>query len=270
MNKKQILFINCGGCNAGDKYSSPYLYYDFSDCKTIILTDFATINKYNNVFVIFGGGGIIDTSYDKNIYYKTLNNSNTYFHWGSGSNKLNTKFVNWNISKNEKYFDYDKLDNFEIVGRRDYLEKYIYNHTYVPCVSCKLPQLKKMYNTKRAIGVIQHMWLKQINLPYKTISMNLKKYTIDEIIEFIGESEIIITGSFHAAYWGLLLGKKVLINGSWSSKFDTLKYKPSLLTNNLEDDINKCIIPPNDYLSECIQLNDDFYKKIMSIITQRK
>ena len=111
------------------------------------------------------------------------------------------------------------------------------------------------------------MWIKLIKKPqFPQINMNLAKYKIDEIIRFIGESEIIITSSFHAAYWALLLNKKVIINGNWSNKFDTLKYPPVLLSDNLENDIQNCIVPPTDYLNECIDLNDAFYKKVMNLI----
>tara|TARA_B100000123_G_C25736728_1_gene431811 strand:+ start:234 stop:1898 length:1665 start_codon:yes stop_codon:yes gene_type:complete len=269
---KKIVFINCGGKNAGDYYCSPRLFYGFNDYKIEYLeyTDnWDSINKTKNSIVIFGGGGIIDTNKDRSKYYKTLEKSNVYFHWGSGSNKLNLKEVNWMPSPNEIDICDDIFENFIFVGRRDYLKNYYDNHEYVPCVSCKIGLLQNNYEIKRRIGIIQHMWLKQItNLNYPTISMDLNKYNINEIIKFIGESEIIITGSFHGAYWGHLMQKKVIINGSWSSKFDTLKYKPTLLSNNLENDIKSCIVPPPEYLKECIELNDKFYNKITNKIME--
>ena len=94
----------------------------------------------------------------------------------------------------------------------------------------------------------------------------LNKYNIKQIIKFIGESEIIITGSYHAAYWSQLMNKKVIINGNWSSKFDTLKYKPVLLSDNIENDILALKTVPKNYLDECININDNFYKKIMDNI----
>ena len=270
---KKIIFVSCGGNNAGDKFCSPHLYYKFDEYKIEHYSGLSSrgswnrINKSRNSIVIFGGGGIIDTNNDKHNHYKKLEKSNMYFHWGSGSNKLNIKNIDWKPAKNEINVHDDILENFIFVGRRDYLDKYYNNHEYVPCVSCKLEQLQNNYKVKRRIGIIQHMWLKQIrNLNYPTITMNLSKYDISKIIKFIGESEIIVTGSFHGAYWSLLMKKKVIINGSWSSKFDTLKYKPVTLSKNIEDDIKKCIIPPTDYLEECIRLNDTFHSKILNTI----
>ena len=108
------------------------------------------------------------------------------------------------------------------------------------------------------------MFLKKINgLDYPTIDMNLTKHKIDEIIRFIAESEIILTSSYHGAYWGFLLNKKVVINGNWSTKFDTLKYQPAHLSNDLSSDIEKCVQPSTDYLHECMELNDQFYQTVM-------
>ena len=268
MVKNDIYFchLDCKS-NAGDALSSPKLYYNFNsnyNFNTISLS--SAVNKRSSI-IIFGGGGIIDTNRERNELYKNLHGSNILIHWGSGSNKLNVNKINWKISDNEKQFNNDTLDNFKIVGRRDYMDSYLPNHEYVPCVTCKLKFLKHNYEIKRRIGIVQHMWLKQIsNMNYPTICMNLDKYNIEEIIKFIGESEVIITGSYHAAYWGLLLQKKVIINGNWSSKFDTLKYKVQELTDNIEKDIDKCEIPPKTYLDECIQINDNFYKKVLNII----
>lgn len=263
-NRKTIYFINCGGPNAGDLYSSPKLYYEFTGFETKQIT-FEQVHNIKNSIVIFGGGGILDTSIMRNKYYKNLDSTNIYFQWGSGSNSLNVSEVTWKIGKGEVSFEKDTLENFLLVGRRDYGQKYLPNHIYVPCSSCKLEPLRKTYNIVRRIGIVQHMWLQQIKgLDFPKIDMKLnRKNSIEDIVKFIGESEVIITGSFHGAYFGLLLRKKVIINGSWSSKFDTLKYKPVKLTDNLEDDISKCIVPPEGYLEECIRLNNDFYTRVM-------
>ena len=264
---KIIYFINCGGSNAGDKFCSPNLFYDFKNYEIKYSNNFNIVNKLKNSIVIFGGGGILDTNVKRNKYYKNIDKSNIYFHWGSGSNKLNVKKAKWKINKNEIKANFDKLENFIYVGRRDYFKNYLKNHEYLPCVSCKIPELKLKYEIKRRIGIIQHMWLQQIkNMNYPTINMNLSKYSIKKIIEFIGESEVIITGSYHAAYWSLLMGKKVIINGNWSSKFDYLKYKPIILSDNLENDILNCKVAPLEYLDECIDINNKFYEKIMNYI----
>lgn len=261
-----IYFCHLGGDNAGDVFCDPSLYYPFDGLhkKKVTLEE---AKQLHSSVIIFGGGGILDTNSKMNNYYKSLNDSNAMFHWGSGSNSLNVAKIDWNPGEDEIRFEKDILNNFVIVGRRDYNTFHGPNHLYVPCVSCKLKSLKLSYDVKRRIGIVQHMWLQQINgLDYPTISMDLRNYKINEIIKFIGESEIIVTGSYHAAYWGLLLRKKVIINGNWSSKFDTLKYKPTLLSDDIESDIKKSTIPPENYMEECIQLNHKFYENVLTHI----
>lgn len=275
---EKIYFVSNGGSNAGDYYCSPELYYDFENYQVIKINTHKLVSsestselKLKDAIIIFGGGGIIDVTKRMNSFYKNLDPSNKCFHWGSGSNRLNPEKTHWELNTDEIEIKDDTLKNFILVGRRDYLDSYYENHTYVPCVSCKLPYLKLKYKIKRRIGVVDHMSIK-INKRFKfpRISMNLDKFKIDEIIKFIGESEIIITSSFHAAYWALLLNKKVIINKNWSSKFDTLKYQPALFSGNLERDIRSCIVPPADYLKECIELNDAFYQRVMSSIQFHK
>ncbi|MCF7852617.1 MAG: polysaccharide pyruvyl transferase family protein [Simkaniaceae bacterium] len=271
-----IYFVSPCAFNAGDYYSCPDLYYDFKNYQTIKieLQEFKNNEKNNqtklkDAIIIFGGGGILDTTKPLSSLYNNMDLSNKCFHWGSGSNRLNVNEIDWELSANFIDIKKDVLKHFILVGRRDYLDNYYKNHVYVPCVSCKLPYLKQKYEIKRRIGIVNHAWLKLINKPqFPQINMNLKKYTIEEIIRFIGESEVIITSSFHGAYWGLLLNKKVIINGNWSSKFDTLKYPLVLLSDNLEKDIQNCVVPPADYLNECIDLNNAFYEKIMKLIEQ--
>ena len=267
---KTIVFSHCDGRNAGDQLCTPLLYYNFGSeyaTQKITLSLKPLPSFINNTVVIYGGGGIIDTSKDRNEYYKNLNQTNTYIHWGSGANKLNLENVNWVVANTEKELDDDVLENFAVVGRRDYIPKYYPNHKYVPCVTCKIKQLKFHYDIKRRIGIVEHMWLHKIDLNYDKVNMSLdSNNTIEKLIRFIGESEIIITSSFHGCYWGLLMGKKVIIKCSWSSKFDTLKYKPTPMTNDIEEDIKRCKIAPQHYLDECIKLNDDFYEEVMGII----
>jgi hypothetical protein len=45
--------------------------------------------------------------------------------------------------------------------------------------------------------------------------------TIEESVRFLASGRSIITSSYHGAYWGMLLGRRVHVI-SWGSKFDYL------------------------------------------------
>ena len=89
--------------------------------------------------------------------------------------------------------------------------------------------------------------------------------TIEEIIPFIGESDALITDSYHAMYWGLLLEKKVTVIPN-SSKFFDFHIKPlfSDFDNCIED--SKKSISYQGLLEECRELNHRFYEKAMNVL----
>lgn len=267
---KTIYFWFIGGENAGDFYCNPGLFYDFSQNNKYNLISPIPKNKLSikNSIIIFGGGGIYTNS---NIeILKKIDKSNILINWGSGLNFIDkrkiTEYYGHEITKPpfDKIFDLSGFRDFKIIPM--YKSNQLTNYRYLPCVSCKLDGLLKKYKIKRKIGLVEHMWLVPLDeFNYEKINMNLTKYSIEEILKFIGESEYIITSSFHGMYWATLMNKKVIIYKCWSSKFYTFKYKPVIYSGNLKKDLKKCKTYPKS-LKECIRLNDCFYKKYLKII----
>ena len=70
----------------------------------------------------------------------------------------------------------------------------------------------------------------------------IREFNLDEnkTIEFIGSGDVVVTNSYHGAYWATLLGK-VVVAFPWASKFYGLK---DYLINNV-DYIKKSIIGVN-------------------------
>ena len=96
----------------------------------------------------------------------------------------------------------------------------------------------------------------------------LKKYDqitnkdcLDKIIRFIGESEYIVTNTYHMYYWATLLKKKVILFGEFSSKFDNLKYPPVRYTGVIEEDLKNATVY-EDALEESREKNREFLEKI--------
>ena len=78
--------------------------------------------------------------------------------------------------------------------------------------------------------------------------------TFEKAIEFIGSGDVVVTNSYHGAYWGLLLGKKVEMG-------DPLKSRPSPKTKYLKWDIT---------LEEARHINIQFYDRIMNYLEEQK
>lgn len=89
----------------------------------------------------------------------------------------------------------------------------------------------------------------------------------EELINFIKETEVIITNTYHIMYWSTLLGKKVILFGIFSDKFNHFKYPPVLYSGDLEHDMAKAQRYP-EALQESQRLNLDFFEDVKKILEQ--
>lgn len=248
--------------NTGDMVSNCSEYYSFEDYE-IVKHDiyspvFASIKK--NDLIILSGGGLLNCLeiWNKNIN-KLLELSENVFGWGIGFNKHHNTHIKTKIN----------LSKFKLLGIRDYKQSYQSNTRYLPCSSCNLKQLKYEYKIKRDIGVIEHHHNKII-LKEKYDKIN-NELNIDDIIKFIGESNIIITNTYHALYFSALLNKKCILYNSFSEKFNHTKfhyinYKNNMELNENNKKLNETHILNKELLQNSIKINDIFYSDIISKI----
>lgn len=123
--------------------------------------------------------------------------------------------------------------------------------------------LSYSYPIRRRIGVVSHHYFKLEELQQYDRCYN--DAPLPEIIEFIGSSEIIITNSYHIAYWSTLMQKKVILAEAFSDKFEYMQYPPTPYSGNLEVDIAKAKLYPGA-LENCRELTLEFVKHIQQII----
>lgn len=256
-------FINrVDNSNCGDKVVCPLLYYydyfkqynikrhdmRFIDFKSIADTD----------VVIIGGGGMLDyAEFTNRGINKVFDTGAAVIAWSPGFN-THTEY-------SETFETKICFDRFVAITVRDFTK----NHglEYLPDVTCKLPGLKEKYIIRREFGVATHKDYPIKGFKYDTITNECE---IDEILQFIGESEIIISNSFHMIYWSTLMGKKTICANPFSSKFHTYKYKPEYFYSDT-DILSKCVNQARMYniLDECIEANDAFFERVKGIIESR-
>ncbi len=246
--------------NTGDMACGYYQYFldSFKDFNCIIHDiNSVDLNLISNKDVaIIGGGGLINanTEWSYNINKVSKIAKNTII-WSAGFNTHYGTFIKIKI-------DWSKIN---LVSVRDYNYK---DFRYVPCATCAIKYFDKSFKIKRKYGVIGH----QNNL--NDIPDEMRKYdsisnddTVENIIDFIGSSEIILTNSYHAAYWSILLEKKCIVFSAFSEKFNYYKYMPEFYSGNLDSDILKCKIYP-DALKEARIKNNSFLNDIISLINK--
>lgn len=122
--------------------------------------------------------------------------------------------------------------------------------------------LNKAFKCKRRIGVVCHKDHLFDTQGYESIT---NRVSLGKILKFIGESEVIVTNSYHAYYWATLMNKKVILRDAFSDKFNYLKYKPVFYSGNLEKDISEAKIY-DMALNECREQNLSFYNKVVSML----
>jgi len=178
--------------------------------------------------------------------------------WGAGHNE--------ETSKRMKGFGYPGwMVNFDLVGVRDYGQPY----RWTPCASCMHPAFEKQYKIKNDIIIFEHK--KQILKPTVFGNRPVPRFVnsgnnMEQTIEILGSANTIVTNSYHGAYWGALLGKKVIVIEPWSSKFYGLKHKPFIVNKGLswEVGIEEAQTFP-EALQECRQVTKEFWGEVKQL-----
>ncbi|WP_414548152.1 hypothetical protein [Anabaena sp. CCY 0017] len=206
--------------NIGDLFSAPTKYFSFPGY-TVEQADIRTINieEIRGKHIIVGGGGLLYSPFLPSFAKLIAQKAHTkLIAWGIGQQIYGNGF---DIEKLQN-FDYSQyLMNFDLVGIRDFHYKY----NWVSCPSCMHPAFDKKREIKHDFVVFSHkkFQIKMSNFP----NMTNNNQDIEEILDFLGSGETILTSSYHGAYWGTLLGRKVL-SFPFSSKFYTLKHPPGI------------------------------------------
>jgi hypothetical protein len=154
------------------------------------------------------------------------------------------------------------FSEYSAIGIRDYNEKSRYD--WVPCASAMHPALLKDYPIKNDIIWFEHK--KQMLKDFGNDSIPRfvnSGSNIDHTIELLGSANIILTNSYHGAYWGTLLKKRVVVVGPWSSKFQFMKHQPVMPSKreSWQDALERAVIYPNA-LAECRNANENFWNRI--------
>jgi hypothetical protein len=255
--------------NVGDYFCAPHHYfenlnnpidiYDYKNIEKDVRNHW--VNSITTNALIIGGGGLLNRGSFENpmqVFEKLALKGKRTVLWGVGHNSKNKKDFNKLKSYNIN------INNFGLVGTRDY--GFVDN--YVPCVSCLNTVFDKEYTSTQETGIIFHKkTLKNTYLveKFKDYPTSSNTTNLEELINFIGKSGTIITDSYHAMYWSILLGKKVAVVPN-SSKFFNFKYNPIITSfENCLEDAKKA--PQYDgVLEECRDLNMKYYSKVANYL----
>lgn len=204
--------------NIGDYYASPMHYFSFPNCtvehKEIVGITPAMLSAKH---VIVGGGGLLDEWFQPSFQTIRQSKAASLTAWGPGQQLDRGPWF-----KQHHAFNYpDYLSGFSLIGIRDYE----YGYPWVPCASCMHPLFDKPREIKHDFVVFSH---KSRPIPISGFpELNNETNNLEEVLEFLSSGETIITSSYHGAYWGTLLNRKVLAF-PFNSKFFTFRHQPAI------------------------------------------
>lgn len=251
--------------NIGDYYCGVHHYFDDLKGKCLDIFDYKRedaeirdnwFEKITRNSLIIGGGGLLNREgfdLQMKLFEKLGEKGKKTVLWGLGHNAKSPstfgKISNYNVDTSK----------FGLVGVRDYGMK----EEWVPCVSCLHPIFDKKWETENEIGIIFHkktLGNEKIQKQFEAFPSTANNAVFEDVVRFIGQTDTILTDSYHAMYWSLMLGKKVLVIPN-SSKFYDFKYQPVISSfENWQSDLKK-VQSYSGVLDDCRQTNLTFAQK---------
>ena len=256
--------------NVGDFYCAPYLYfeelqgryldiYGMREKKRTVRSQWIDAVSNNNL--IIGGGGLFNLRHfeiQMQLFEALAKKGKKIVIWGAGHNAINYPVFNAN-----RHYNVD-INAFGMAGTRDFSM----NNEWVPCVSCMHEIFDHPYESEQEIGIVFH----KNTLRNKSLLKQLETYPslsnrsdLEELINFIGRSEIVVTDSYHALYWSMLMDKKV-IGIPTTSKFFDFKHQPLISSyENFETDLVKAF-SFDGLLEEYREKNRNFASRVFDYL----
>ena len=284
--------------NVGDMASNPLQYFlKPEQYRVVDAANFGGVDYPLDVPLILGGGGLIGNEFMGNVAAKVLSTPDrlqidalSTARWqvvDDRNQDLHRKFKNtytdllkeiqadlpvptapryiWGAGQNSsaEEFEYpEAMKQFDRVGIRDFGQYY----EWAPCASCMHPAFNKTYSIRNPVIWFEHkkQLIKDKGFGNESIPRFVNSgANIEQTIELLGSAEIVLTNSYHGAYWATLLKRKVIVVGAWSSKFKHLKHQPAFVDSaqDWKDAIDNAVIH-NDALDECQSATQDFWEAI--------
>lgn len=267
---KRLFISRLEKSNPGDYWSTPKHYFDeFKNDEWVDVFEFHKKDLTSYDKIIIGGGGLLfNPNFDKAL---SLLQHPKYIEkvlfWGVGVNSFFDK-GSTQEEIDEAIFKFPhklKVFNKSQLNLRDKQERY----NVVPCASCLHPVFDTEEKIVRKYLAIRH---KKVNSFKNRLVYDVmyKIYTIDNTIENvvaeIKRSEIIVTQSYHGAYWAALCNKKVYVLCPWSTKFLYFDFSVKLLSNKSMKHFTSYNVPEvgKNYLTQCREKNLKLYESLSS------
>lgn len=239
--------------NVGDTWCGPEHYFDFLKGVPV-----KRPQDYTPGDAIFGGGGLFHTGFETFMEQARDSGCKTAI-WGAGMNRggrAKIEYPEW-------------FSKFALVGMRDYGNPW----EYVPCPSCLNRGINMAMSRRPAWDAVIYEAsdkppIRDLIGAHYPAWNNARHSDMLGALTFLALGKLVVTNSFHGAYWAMIMGRKVMVFKPPSERF--LAFKPQLVVADeanwrLKMDEALEIHPPADYLQECRALNRKFADKVRTL-----
>lgn len=246
--------------NVGDENSNPVLYFSFG--RDVVTAPWPSIRKKFVAENIIMGGGFLGRMFDGNAaYFDVADEVKRMFVWGIGR------------TPHQKMYK-PVLDRSTLVGIREFGHPEIDDRKvfYVPCASCMSPLFDLDWKIEHDVVFFMHSHNSSIsprmNIGDAPVMKNRQDFV--STIKFISSGKVVVTNSYHGAYYATLLGRQVVViaePGQWDTfrpeKFECFKFPPAFSSaENWREAAAKAPVYP-DALSDSREKNISFYQKVL-------
>ena len=258
--------------NIGDRECTPFRW--FSDLATddLDLRDESlsgeTAAGLSGEVVVLGGGGLFLPLCWKRWVGPLFERGNQVIGWGIGHHHDNVHLgpdeshSDWSTSI-EQYQDDYPLDRFSLLGVRDW----DVGIRWVPDASCMHPAFDASDRADHDVVVYEHGVLAPIPLDVRKMS-NVGDAPFEEVAGFLASGRVVVTNSYHGAYWATLLGRPTVLWEPWCSKFLLLRYPhPWVGPGDWERAAESAPVYP-DALAECRAANRAFAADVVQSLQE--
>jgi polysaccharide pyruvyl transferase WcaK-like protein len=257
-------FVTYATTNIAEHFTQPVDYFKFSgDVKKVPLSRPASDYLDPSVtMIIVGGGGIVrDEKTNAWLWLKAIADQAPTLPiviWGMGINDHGRFDRNYD----ETLSDLESRPNV-LIGLRD-----AFYRCHVPCASCMRPEFDTAFPVQHEIGLyVHHAFDLQLACPRMSnqVSGNPISY-FWRVLQFLGSCDVVVTNTYHGAYWATLLKRKVIVVAPFSNKFLGFKHEPIIIHDIswLTTAVKIARSYPHA-LSESRQANIAFYQRALSL-----
>lgn len=229
-----------GSANVGDAVCSPALYFDLG--RPVETIRFGQPIPSCDA-VIFGGGAL------GNRVARLAAPARVRIAWGLGETRHGRTEAD------------PAPPGFALYGSRDDGQP---GAEWVPCASCMSPLFD-------APGKPQHEAVFYYNRrrPRPEISGLPEAHnevTFGEAVAFLASGAVVVTNSYHGAYWAMLLGRGAVIVDAYSSKLRQFRHRPAYAAGLDWRAVAGAARRYPDALAECRAANVAFHRCVMDLL----